>query len=82
MKNAAYKSINTAHDTFIQLVRVYCSVKHCYLNQRLTNIVSNNKREFRHNPWLYAQKNTMYKGLSRAVLQCFNCNTIFHTNLF
>ena len=32
MKNAARKSINTAHDTFVQLVRAHHSVKRCYSN--------------------------------------------------
>jgi len=56
MKNSARKSINTENNTSIRLVRVHHMVKCCQLNQQQDNSVCKNEREFRLNPWSYAQK--------------------------
>jgi len=56
MKNAARKSINADHGSFIQLVRAHHKVKQCFSKQQHNNCMIKDEREFIRNPWLYAKK--------------------------
>ena len=55
MKNAARKSISSG-DKFVHLVRAHNKVKKCHLKEQRAHDVTKNEREFRKNPWEYAQK--------------------------
>ena len=50
------KSIETDCDKFVQLVRAHHKVKKCHSNQQHAHDISRNEKEFRKNPWEYAQK--------------------------
>ena len=73
MKNTARKSINNEHGKFIHLVRAHHTVKRCYLNQQHQSSVSKSEKEFRHNPWSYAQKRL--QSTKDSVEPSFNVST-------